>query len=31
VDAVARLLDDPAPRVQAAAKQALERLGRDGP
>jgi hypothetical protein len=29
VDAVARLQDDPVPRVQAAARRALERLGRD--
>lgn len=29
VDAVARLRDDPVPRVQAAARRALERLSRD--
>lgn len=29
VDAVARLQDDPVPRVQAAARRALERLSRD--
>jgi hypothetical protein len=29
VDAVARLRDDPVPRVQAAASRALERLSRD--
>jgi hypothetical protein len=31
VDAVARLREDPVPRVQAAARVALERLGRDVP
>lgn len=31
VDAVARRRDDPVPRVQAAARQALGRLGRDVP
>jgi hypothetical protein len=28
-DAVARLRDDPVPRVQSAASRALERLGHD--
>lgn len=31
IDAVARLRDDPVPRVQAAARRALERLSRDVP